>query len=154
MLTIAWEKFCNLVCLKTSSCPFSLHVWKTLGSCLQRCCWEANASLLPSVSHVTCSVPGDFQLLFICGVLKFHNDTALWDGSFFFLFHQLSLTFGNSYSSVPWNFLNYFFENDFSHIFFLFLDLYCIIWTSHLLCISLPPIFALLCLLCFVFVCF
>lgn len=91
-----------------------------------------------------------FRLLFIRGVLKFHNDTALWD-VLFLLFHQLSLTFGNSYSSVPWNFLNYFFENDF------FLHLFSIsgpLW--HYLDFSFvvyfPPPYFLSPL--FVFVCF
>ena len=56
-------------------------------------------------------------LLFIPGFWKFHNNMPFVGWCFFFLSHQLNLTFANSCSSVPWNVLNYFFENHLFHIF-------------------------------------
>ena len=87
VLAGAREMFWNLACQKTSSSPFSLQIWKTLLGCLQHRCWEADTSLIPDLSHVTCSFSLEaftvFSLSLVFG--NFIIICLLWVGvSFFF----------------------------------------------------------------------
>lgn len=96
------------------------------------------STLIPSVSHVTRSASLETSsLLFISAVLKFHGDSALWVG-FFFSFPSIEL---DNWKLLFFNSMKFldFFESYLFPIFSQFLDLYCMIWTSHLLCVLPPP---------------
>ena len=113
MLARAFKKFWSLVCQKTASCPFSFQIWKTLLGCLQHRCWQADASLTPSLLYVTCSSSLEASTVVSWPWrLEIHNNMPLWVGVF--VFFTISWIWHlQSCSSVLWSVLIYLFENHF-----------------------------------------